>query len=130
MNPLNKAPASPKKKRSTIVEKMRAVRVFNQYEFYKDQPYMFYAKYESRAMTVAGWRVTKRGLKLDDAWYNHGCKPFHGKMKESLPDAQAWASKRFGVKAWARDPFGGYGPAEYVEARVAQLMRAAEGLAI
>jgi len=41
--------------------------------------------------------------------------------KQALAAALAWASERFGVEAWTKDPFGGYGPAVFVEARLAVL---------
>jgi hypothetical protein len=46
----------------------------------------------------------------------------------ALAEAQAWASERSGVETWAKDPFGGYGPADYVASRLAGLAPALAAL--
>lgn len=39
--------------------------------------------------------------------------------RRAIEQAQAWATETYGVgtEGWARDPFGGYGPADFVKAR-------------
>jgi hypothetical protein len=127
-------------------EEMRKRRVFNPYGFYGTRPYIWYqARGDSRMTKVPGWMVTRRGLKLGDFWEDYGSKHFfleppphdpskyteHQRNKlgqeTALKDAMAWASEKFAIKAWARDPFGGYGPAEFVTERVRAILAAPEG---
>jgi hypothetical protein len=40
-------------------------------------------------------------------WPNYGAKTFIGKMRSTaLEEAKQWAGKKYGIKDWARDPFG------------------------
>lgn len=126
---------------SKVLEAMRERLVFNQYEFYKSQPYIWYqARGDSRSMTVQGWMVTKRGEKLATHWKDNDSKHFYLELPAydpskytqrqrteiakdgALKAARAWASERFGVKEWAKDPFGSYGPAEFVAARLKEIL--------
>ena len=63
------------------------------------------------------WRINAAGQQLQTdakaAWYMRGSKGFSfpgGKdLKEQARlDALAWATKKYGVKAWARNMFGDY----------------------
>jgi hypothetical protein len=65
--------------------------------------------------------VHKRGLNLGQAWYDYGARTFSGRKKEALSEAQAWATDRFGIKVWVRDPFGSYGEAEFIKKRIKEL---------
>ena len=106
---------------------LRTVRVFNDYDFFGNEPYIYRRPSGiGRDLTVSAWVVTKRGLKLDDAWYNYGDRPFTYLGREAVPAAlaaaQEWASKRFGITTWARCPFGGRGDADFVKSRLAALV--------
>jgi hypothetical protein len=117
---------------SKLTEKLRTVGVFNPYGFYGDHPYIGSRAREARACRCAAWMVHKKNEVLDNAWYNYGARAFtHGgreSKKKALADAQAWASDKFGIKEWARDPFGSYGEASFVKARVAELVRKANAV--
>jgi hypothetical protein len=107
---------------SKLTDQLRAVKCINQWDFYGDQPYLYYRpRGDARSMQVPGWLVFKRGVKLEGHWMDHGARWFH--TKRNAPEvAQAWAAKQFKIKAWARDPWGGYGPADYVTTRLQELL--------
>lgn len=113
-----------------IVEELRKRRVCNPWGFYGDQPYIWYRPYESRRMTASAWMITKRGLKLGDHWTDYDSKcilVFEKDRKETFAEAAAWASEKFGIKEWTRDPFGSYGPAEFVQRRLKEILSVPEG---
>lgn len=118
-------------KRSKLRETLAARRVFNPWGFYGPQPYITYYGYKPRGGCVAGWRVIARGKKLSDAWYDRGARSFTvlGRADKAvkLAEAQAWAADRFHVEMWGKDPFGGYGPAGFIEKRIAQILAQPEG---
>ena len=113
-------------------DRLRTAGVVNPYEFYGSQPYIYRRVAVPRSVTSAGWMVRKRGRDLapKGAWYDYGSKRFGygGRDQEAsaLAAAQAWASSEFGVAAWARDPFGCYGSAEFVRRRVDELLEKGE----
>lgn len=41
----------------------------------------------------------------DAPWYQHGQEWFSGRMSESMPEAIAWASEKYGVDGWSTSPF-------------------------
>jgi hypothetical protein len=112
---------------------LRTVRVFNDYEFFGEQPYIVYhPRGGSRSVTPASWSVFKRGEDLGHAWYDHKAKRFscHNRetKKAAFEKAKKWASKRFKIKTWKRAPFGGYGDEEFVKTRLKELRAAAKAL--
>jgi hypothetical protein len=114
---------------SKLTEKFREKGIFNPYNFYGDQPYITYQSAQPRSCMCAQWSVVKRGLDMGEAWYDYGCKTFTGFgltgegsiRTRALLQAQAWASEKFGIKTWMRDPFGSYGEVEYVKKRIKEL---------
>jgi hypothetical protein len=125
-----------------IIEELRKRKVYNLYEFYGEQPHIWYRpRGDSRSMTVPGWMVSKRGINLADHWLDNESKHFgrfdapadmrndsaYKQKAAVLKVAQAWASEKFGVKDWKRDPFDGYGPAEFVTERLRAILAAPEG---
>ena len=84
-----------------------------------------------RMSRVANWRVYRPGFKTDpDAhWMDNGNKRFsvwgrgtHSEVKaQKLQEAKDWASAKYGIKEWAKTPFGSWMDAEFVKARIAEL---------
>jgi hypothetical protein len=111
---------------SKLTDKLRERGVFNPHNFYGPQPYIGQrVKGGSRDVVPSSWQVHKAGLSLSTAWYDYGAKSFSysgvASRKEALAEAIAWASERFGIKNWAKDPFGSYGDAEYIRNRIKEL---------
>jgi hypothetical protein len=110
---------------SKLTESFREVGVYNLHEFYgKGNVYLHFHPSDSRRCFTRGWGVFRPGYPTDPKahWMDYGNKYFHGGFRgEALVQAQAWAGKRYGIKEWARDPFGGYGDAAFVKARVKTL---------
>jgi hypothetical protein len=54
-----------------------------------------------------GTRVYSPFFKTDpDAHFvNHGCKKFFGNFEESMPKAEQWASREYGIDNWSPSPF-------------------------
>ncbi|MEN6532199.1 MAG: hypothetical protein ABFD89_00955 [Bryobacteraceae bacterium] len=61
----------------------------------------------------------------DGPWYNYGDMAIGGIRAESLPLALAWATVRYGIKEWARTPFGSYMDSGYVKRRLKELRKQA-----
>jgi hypothetical protein len=129
---------------SKKIQALRERRVFNSYEFYGGPasriPHIGYYSDTGRGGLGQFWQVTRLGEDLNDgrgAWYqndHHGGShrtfslfrsaggTFAERKRAALEEALAWARERFGIEEWQRDPFGSYGPAEYVDRRLAELL--------
>ena len=111
---------------SKIIQRLREVKVFNPYKFYGSKLYIFRRTPGYRDVRSSAWMVTKRGKNLSDWWGDYGSKSFiiNGRQdaQRALAEAQKWASDKFGVKEWARDPFGSYGEKAYIEKRLKELL--------
>jgi hypothetical protein len=113
-----------------LTDKLRERGVYNSWEFYGNEVYIsFRANQGSRDVLPSRWNVRKPGTSLSDAWYDNGCKSFGGSGRKGaaagLEEAKKWASKEFGIKEWARDPYGSWGEAGYVKRRIKELTKAA-----
>lgn len=117
---------------SKFTDALRTIKVFNDYEFFQDQPWITRYMGESRGFAAARWCVYRRGRKLGTAWYEHDGRWFAYVGREAavvaLAEAQSWAGKEFGVKAWAKGPHGAWGPADFVKRRTAELKAKIERL--
>ena len=104
---------------------LRTVRVFNDHEFFGEQPYIVCYPRVARGVTPASWLVFKRGEDLGKAWYDNKGPRFSYSCRESkqdaFEDAKKWTGKRFKIKTWKRGPFGGYGEREFVKSRLKEL---------
>lgn len=74
----------------------------------------------------ASWQVTGVNHKTDPSgpWYNYGRKTWTCAVSdraEKLAAAKAWASERYGITEWAKDPFGGWQDKRVVDAVNAKL---------
>jgi hypothetical protein len=127
--PQRKAPRRRSNKR--LVEGLRSLRVFNSYDFYdgetpQGQVFIYY--HTGDAWHPSGWDVSRRGYQLGTDRLNTSKQfiAFEGsgakERKElAFAAAQTWASERYGITEWAKDPFGGFGDATFVAERLAAL---------
>ena len=121
---------------SKLTEAYRTVGVFNAYEFARDKGRIWIGYTPNdygRAGRSACWHVYGRDIQTDPKahWQDNGSKWFgflgakgrnHSERKRSvLLLAQKWASEKYGIKKWARTPFGDWMEAEFVRSRVAEL---------
>ena len=98
-----------------LMDELRKHKVYNQYGFYGTQPHLWYRS-GAGGWDSPAWMVSRRGMILDDFWMNEGAKDFDGPLgtggwerrRGALAEAMAWTSEKFGVKEWAKDPFGGW----------------------
>jgi hypothetical protein len=120
---------------SKLTETLRTVGVFNPAIFNGRQPYIWVHAYTGRGSYGHAWVVTKRGEDISDPKANWHEKPnrwfgYPGGRKTgpdsllALDEAKAWASERFGVEKWAKDPYGCSAPAAFVAGRTAYLLYA------
>lgn len=134
-----------------LTESLRPFRIFNAYQFYAggtdqktgapNETGRVFISYRpqgvGRDMTVAAWMVYRVGYKTnpDGPGYDHGNKSFtlpnagmdvtlKERKAEALAEAQKWAGEKYGISEWAKDPYGSYGEAEFVKARVKELKAA------
>lgn len=115
---------------SKLTDSYRTVGVFNPHNFANGTVFITYDSIRGRGHNFQGWKVHKAGLDLGTHWTDHNSRcfdtfphegPFAFRKVAALAAAKAWASERFGVKEWARTPYGSYGPADFVAARIDEL---------
>ncbi len=123
---------------SKLTDMLRSVGMFNAHLFYNGaepsgQVYIAYtpATYGMAALSPY-WTVVRVGYKTDPraGFPTNGNKMFvvasmgatHAKRKTAaLAEAQKWAFERYGIQDWKRDPFGSWGSAAFIDARLAEL---------
>ena len=112
-------------RRPNLVERLRAIGIYNDWELVKRfgvEGRAVYCSYSVGRGELLGPRtsVVRPGFSTDPHAHHldRGNKAFPGARAHSLPLALAWATERYKVPAWASSPFGGYGrvPAEALEA--------------
>lgn len=133
---------------SKLTEQLREIKVFNPHHFYEHgQVHVDY--YPTVGVRTDHWAVVQEGFTTDPdryqaravriiggasvpdvgPWSANGNMTFSGyrarpdetRRAAGLRLAQEWAAERYGITEWKRDPFGSYGSAEYVSARLAEL---------
>jgi hypothetical protein len=117
---------------SKLTEQLRSVGIVNPWQFAgRGNVYIDYTPANNgRGGRSARWQVTRPGFRTDPngAWYNNGHKTFwvysRADKEPKLFEAKAWASERYGIKEWARTPFGSWMDAEFVKKRLAELKSA------
>ena len=97
---------------SKLSEALRARGIYNDHSLLvkfgtkgKDVALDYHAP--SHAEPASGTKAYSPSHKTDPkaSWYNHGCKMFIGYKAETLPLAQAWATKRYRIREWSPSPF-------------------------
>lgn len=121
---------------SKTIDQLRAVRVFNDHEFFngdgpRGQVFLSYTSDTGRGGRGRYWHVHRVGHKTDPDghWHHYGNKAFSAYAVRdgmtgraaALEDAKAWAGERYGIIEWARTPFGSYGDATFVKTRLKEL---------
>ncbi len=111
-----------------VRDALRKLGVFNQHGFYGRTPYLYQRSAVPRAVTPAAWSVVRNGERLSSLWYDHGAKTFSytGSLRSdqalvAREEAIRWATERWQIACWGRDPFGGVGPYGYIVERLQQL---------
>lgn len=117
---------------SKLVETLRTVGVFNEYNFAGHGN--VFIRYRSAAQSSAGqtaaWQVIRPGFKTDISahWTDHGNKTFdvwgRDDKATQFEAAKAWAAERYGITEWARTPFGTWMDAGFVIHRLVELKAA------
>lgn len=113
---------------SKFTDSLRGIDIYNPWSFAEHgQPFISYhAQTNRRSCLLSKWVVSRRGFKTDPSgpWYDHGDKSFvacRADKEDRLNEAKAWASERYGIKEWAKTPFGSWMDADYVKRRVSEL---------
>lgn len=120
---------------SKLTDSFHEVGVHNAWEFYgRGTPFIAYRPQEG--VFGSRWQVVRPGFKTDPSahWSDHGYKTFtvfgqdgatHARKKElARGEAEEWASERYGINEWKKDPFGSYGEASFIDARIRELKTA------
>lgn len=109
---------------SKLTDQFRARGVYNEYEFFGEQPYITYYAAEPRTLGSARYMVFKRGVDLGQAWYDRGGRAFlrWGDRREALAAAQKFVTERFGITEFARCPFGAFGDSTFIKARIKEIL--------
>ena len=111
---------------SKLQELCRSVKVYNDYGFFQDQPYISWTQNGGRSVMPPWYAVHKRGVDFGDAWYTYGAMVFSHSggienKHKAFDEAVQFLKDRFGIQEVARSPFGGWGDAEYVAKRIKQI---------
>lgn len=119
---------------SKLTDLLATVGVRNEHAFYNGRTpagrvFITWTGSGGRSPIGFYWTIRDVGGLTDDRpadtreWYSNGNRIFHalGDKAEALAQAQEWASIRYGITEWKRDPFGSYGDATFVSARLAAL---------
>jgi hypothetical protein len=119
-----------REKMSKLTDQLATVGIHNAHNFAgKGNVFIAYQPYDSIRRLVSGWKIARPGFQIDPetARYDHGCKTFvvfgRADKDEKFEEAKAWASAKYGIKEWARTPFGSWMDAEFVKRRLAELKR-------
>lgn len=97
---------------SESIEILRALKIVNTYDLLKAYandgkgPGVFAVArhHQKRSDSFGCTLVMHFNMHPDAAWPSFMRASFAGSLKESMPLALAWASKKYGVKEWAVDP--------------------------
>lgn len=130
---------------SKLTDMLRSVKVYNAHEFYNGaepsgQVYIVYtpATYGLAALSphwTVLWVGHVTGPLGEYRPYNHrvwvtgGRGSFADRKAAALAVVQQWATERYGITDWKRDPFGSYGSGAFIDARLAELKAAAKQIA-
>lgn len=110
---------------SKLTESFRTIGINNANDFAeKGNVYIaYYPEWNSRSVIPSRSFVYRPGYNTDPeaAWYDHKTKTFSGNKATSVEEAKAWASERYGIKEWAKTPYGDWMDADFVKKRVAEL---------
>lgn len=113
---------------SKIREAFKAIHITNSWNICESGGGKVFLDYHTggsgRGSMPSKWVVIGIRFQTDPKahWTDNGCKAFSGRMRSpALDEAKKWASERFGIAEWVRDPFGGWQDAK-VLARAKELL--------
>mgnify|MGYP001605275579 CR=1 FL=1 len=113
---------------SKLTVQFSLLHIHNQYAFADAEGSPVWITYRpSDKWTSPGWLVCRNGFKTDPkaSWKDYGCKFFlvglDKTRQEQLEVAKQWASEKYGIKEWAKTPYGAWMEAEFVKSRTAEL---------
>lgn len=114
---------------SKLADRLREHGIFNAWGFAgHGNPYICYTPTDyGRGGQTAHFSVVRPGFQTDTNahWQDYGCKTINAYGKErkrqAFEEIKKWASKQYGIKEWARTPFGSWMDAGFVKRRLAEL---------
>ena len=109
---------------SKLSDALRERKVFNDYEFFGNQPYVIYRPQKN--WSSSGWIIFKRGESLGDR-YSDGGGFFilvwgRRDKAEKFEVAKKYMRDQFGITELAKAPTGGWGDAEFVKRRIKEIL--------
>lgn len=106
-----------------LQDKLKDMDVFNNAIFFWENPYIWYRP-RDKTRTPA-WMVTKRGQDIGNNWYDYGSKSFpcigNEDKAQRFEEAKSYMAEKFGITRLSRSPFGGWGDADFIAKRIAEL---------
>lgn len=114
---------------SKFTESIRYIGVFNAHGFAgHGNPFITYCPSTTGlGSRYAQWAVIRPGYKTDPDghWMDYGNKVFPvactAAKELQLDAAKEWAAARYGIKEWAKTPYGSWMDAGFVKRRVSEL---------
>ena len=114
---------------SKLTEQLRSLGIYNPHIFAGiGNVLIHYTPADNgRGGSAAKWVVARPGFATDPkaSWYDYGNKTFVVIGRENknvkLDEAKRWASAKYGIKDWARTPYGSWMDAGFVKKRLAEL---------
>jgi hypothetical protein len=94
-------------------------KIFNPHDFCKVGGGRLFISYQPRPQgrmgigSIPGWKVVGIRFHTDPEadFLDHGCKRFTCGTRDKeagLAEAKAWATEKYGITEWIRDPFGAW----------------------
>lgn len=113
---------------SKLAEQLRSLHIVNAWDFagHGNVYIEFCAAIRGRWAMPAKWIVRRPGhdTYAGGPWYDFGNKALRCSRitrREALEEIKQWAGEKYGIKEWARTPYGSWMDAEFVKRRLAKL---------
>jgi hypothetical protein len=112
---------------SKLTEAYRTIGIINDYDFAgHGNVYICRVTGGNRFISISSWQVVRPGYitkPRGNAFDAHQSFTIYGRGDNipALERAKEWASKRYGIKEWAKTPFGSWVDADFVKKRTAEL---------
>jgi hypothetical protein len=102
-------------------------KIYNNHNLANGEPYISYIIGENgREAHYPYWRLLKTGISISGNWWDKGeyrLSVFSRiEKKQKFLEIKAFALKLFGIKDWAKGPFGAYYEKSFVEKRIAEII--------
>lgn len=109
----------------------REVGIFNDYDYCKGNPFLYYLPASSGWATFKSWRIYWPKHNLGEHWLDNGCKVFsfynREEKQETFEKSKQWMMEKFNIKEIDRSPTGSWMDKDFIEKRNAEIEKMIKG---